>query len=45
VPATPLTRTELIDQSCQWLRDYLRHNRHVLESDRSLCSGRVGVAE
>lgn len=45
VPATPLTRTELIDQSCQWLSDYLRHNRHVVESDRSLCSGRAGVAE
>jgi WD40 repeat protein/tetratricopeptide (TPR) repeat protein len=30
---------DLLVQGCNWIRDYLKHNRNVSESDRSLCDG------
>ncbi|HEY9645253.1 MAG TPA: TIR domain-containing protein [Chroococcidiopsis sp.] len=38
IDATPLTRAELIDESCKWLRDYLKTNSQLQTSDRNVCS-------
>lgn len=34
-----LTLDELLEQSCDWLDDYLKHNPNVEKSDRLICDG------
>ncbi len=35
---------ELLEQGCDWARDYLKNNLNVPKSDRTLCDG-IGTPE
>jgi WD40 repeat protein len=47
VGSIPVTREALIQQSCEWLNNYLQHNRNVEDRDRDLCRSQstIGILD